>query len=151
MSSSSFFVFRFLYNPDYSYIMTAQDIQNYRSARMGLCKKIIVCQPDSLLQLRVVLPAQCLGFAHVQELPRRPVGLAGIPADLSLIAHHPPTRGSGKERIWGKWTCLERFFGATPICVVWKSAVQFTGQHRQLDPLANTSQIHQQSSSVESG
>nr|AAP86254.1 Ac1-290 [Rattus norvegicus] len=26
----------------------------------------------------------------------------------------PPTRGSGKERIWGKWTCSERFFGATP-------------------------------------
>ena len=37
-----------------------------------------------------------------------------------------PTRGSGKERIWGKWTCLERFFGAMPVCVVWKSAVQFT-------------------------
>jgi hypothetical protein len=35
----------------------------------------------------------------------------------------PPTRGSGKERIWGKWTCLERLFGATPVCVVWKSAV----------------------------
>jgi hypothetical protein len=27
----------------------------------------------------------------------------------------------------GKWTYLEKFFGATPICVVWKSAVQFTG------------------------
>jgi hypothetical protein len=23
--------------------------------------------------------------------------------------------------------CLERFFGATPICVLWKLAVQFTG------------------------
>jgi hypothetical protein len=32
----------------------------------------------------------------------------------------PPTRGSGKERIQEKWTCLERFFGATPACVVRK-------------------------------
>ena len=39
----------------------------------------------------------------------------------------PPTRGSEKERIQGKWTCLERFFGATSFCVVWKSAVEFTG------------------------
>jgi hypothetical protein len=37
----------------------------------------------------------------------------------SLVAHHPPEivekkgyRGCGVE----KWTCLERFFGATPIC-----------------------------------
>jgi hypothetical protein len=37
-----------------------------------------------------------------------------------------PTRDSGKEKIQGKWTCLERFFGATTACVVWKSAVQFT-------------------------
>lgn len=63
MSSSSFFVFRFLYNPDYSYIMTAQDIQNYRSARMGLCKKssyasripssnsVWYCQPSALALL----------------------------------------------------------------------------------------------------
>jgi hypothetical protein len=41
----------------------------------------------------------------------------------------PPTRGSGKERIQGKWTCLERFFGATPICVVWKSAARSTRKH----------------------
>jgi hypothetical protein len=41
------------------------------------------------------------------------------------------------------------FFGATPICDAWKSAVQFTGQQQQLDPLANTSWIHQQSSPVE--
>jgi hypothetical protein len=54
----------------------------------------------------------------------------------------PTTKGSGKERIQGKWTCLERFFGATPFCVVWKTAVQFTGRQQQLDPLANTSQIH---------
>jgi hypothetical protein len=63
-----------------------------------------------------------------------------------------PTRGSGKERIQEKWTCLERFFGATLICVVWKSAVQFTGQQQQqLDPLENTSWIHWQFSLVELG
>jgi hypothetical protein len=56
-----------------------------------------------------------------------------------------PNKGMKKERIQGKWTCLERFFEATPVCV------QFTGQQWQLDPLANTSWIHQQSSLVESG
>jgi hypothetical protein len=34
--------------------------------------------------------------------------------------------GSGEKKDTGKETCLERFFGATPVCVVWKSAVQFT-------------------------
>jgi hypothetical protein len=52
-----------------------------------------------------------------------------------------PSRGGGKERIWGKWTCSERFFGATPVCVVRKSAVQFPGQQWQLDPLTDTSRI----------
>jgi hypothetical protein len=33
-----------------------------------------------------------------------------------------------KKKGCRKWTCLERFFGASSICVVWKSAVQFTGQ-----------------------
>ena len=32
------------------------------------------------------------------------------------------------------------FLEATPISVVWKSAVQFTGQQRQLDPHANTTE-----------
>jgi hypothetical protein len=45
---------------------------------------------------------------------------------FNLSFNLPPTRGSGKERIWEKWTCLERFFGATSVCVVWKSAVQLT-------------------------
>ena len=64
-------------------------------------------------------------------------------------------RGYGRDKGMGtrgeEWTCLERFLGATPICVVRKSAVRFTGQQWQLDPLANTSQIHQQSSWVEMG
>jgi hypothetical protein len=46
---------------------------------------------------------------------------------FNLSASPPPTRGGGKEKIQGKWTCLEKFFRAAPICVVWKSAVQFTG------------------------
>jgi hypothetical protein len=45
---------------------------------------------------------------------------------FNLSCNPPPTRGSGKERIQGKWTSVERFFGATPICVVWKPAVHFT-------------------------
>jgi hypothetical protein len=43
--------------------------------------------------------------------------------------------------LW-EWTCLERFFGATPIFVVWKLAVQFTDQQWQLDSLANIFQIY---------
>jgi hypothetical protein len=46
---------------------------------------------------------------------------------FNLPYNPPPTRGNGKERLWGKWACLERFSGVTPICVVWKLAVQFTG------------------------
>jgi hypothetical protein len=40
-------------------------------------------------------------------------------------------------------TCFKRFFRATPTCVVCKSAVRFVSQQWQLDPLANTSRIHQ--------
>jgi hypothetical protein len=69
---------------------------------------------------------------------------------FNLPSSPPPTRGSRKERILGKWTCLERFFGATPTCVVWKFSVQFTGyRQRKLDSLTNTSQMYQQSSSVD--
>jgi hypothetical protein len=53
----------------------------------------------------------------------------------------PPT--SGKERIWEKWTCFEKFFGATPTCVVWKS--KFSSQvcrQQQLNPLKNTPRIY---------
>jgi hypothetical protein len=46
----------------------------------------------------------------------------------------PPSRGSGKGRLWGKWTYLERFFGATHICVVYKSAVQFTSLQAAATP-----------------
>jgi hypothetical protein len=60
---------------------------------------------------------------------------------FSLPCSPPPTRDSGNKRIPGKWTCLERFFGATPVCVVWNWTVQLTGLQRQLDPLTNTSQI----------
>jgi len=46
----------------------------------------------------------------------------------SLVAYHPPEVMERKGyRGLGKWTCLERFYGATAICVVWKLAVQFTG------------------------
>jgi hypothetical protein len=46
---------------------------------------------------------------------------------LKLPSSPPLARSSGKERICGEWTYLEMFFGATPVCVVWKSAIQFTG------------------------
>ena len=52
---------------------------------------------------------------------------------FNLPCNPPLTRDSRKERTWGggrgeKWTCLGRFFRETPVCAVWKSAVQFTGQ-----------------------
>jgi hypothetical protein len=61
--------------------------------------------------------------------------------------HHPP-EVVGEKMIQQKWTCLERFIVATPICVVWKSAIS---RQWQLDPFTNTSQIYQNSSLVESG
>jgi len=42
------------------------------------------------------------------------------------VAHYPPELVEKKG--YGGWgTCLEGFFGAIPFCVVWKSAIQFTG------------------------
>jgi hypothetical protein len=32
-----------------------------------------------------------------------------------------------KKGYGGSRPILQRFFGTTPVCVVWKSAVQFTG------------------------
>jgi len=69
---------------------------------------------------------------------------------VNLLSSPPPTRGNGKERIWGRGPVEKWFFGATLICIVRKSAVQFIGQWQQLNPLTKTSQIHQQSSSVDS-
>jgi len=68
----------------------------------------------------------------------------GVLKHFNLPFSPPPTRGSGRERIREKRTYLK-------MVVAWKSAVQFTGQQQQLDPLTNTSQIIHQSSSVESG
>jgi hypothetical protein len=45
---------------------------------------------------------------------------------LNLPGIPPPAIGSRKEMIQRKWPHLERFFGATPICVAWRTAVQFT-------------------------
>jgi hypothetical protein len=42
-------------------------------------------------------------------------------------------KGWGRECI-----CFERLPGATPICVIWKSAVQFPDLQGQLDQLENT-------------
>jgi hypothetical protein len=46
---------------------------------------------------------------------------------FNLPCNPPPNKGSGKERIQGKWARLEKSFGATPVHVIWKLAVQFTG------------------------
>ena len=42
---------------------------------------------------------------------------------FNLPCSPQPTRSSGRKRICGKWTCLERMFGATAICVVGKLTV----------------------------
>jgi hypothetical protein len=39
-----------------------------------------------------------------------------------LLAYHPP-EVVGKKGYGGKWTCLERFFGATPDCLEISSSV----------------------------
>lgn len=50
-----------------------------------------------------------------------------------------------------KWTCIERFFGATAICVVWKFAVQYTGQqwqHYTSSPVRQSGDSKHQSAAV---
>jgi hypothetical protein len=64
---------------------------------------------------------------------------------FNLPSSPSPTRGSGKERLLGyggSGPVLKLFFGVNPICIVRKPALQFTGQHQQLNLLANTSQIY---------
>jgi hypothetical protein len=56
-----------------------------------------------------------------------------------FIIIRPGSMAAGKEGIWGKWTCLEMVLWSKSMRVVRKSAVQFKGPQRQLDPLANTS------------
>jgi len=55
----------------------------------------------------------------------------------------PPTRGSGKERMQGKWTCFERFFGATPELPGNQQFSSQVSRQWRLDTLKNTSQMHQ--------
>lgn len=68
---------------------------------------------------------------------------------FNLPCSPPPNRGSKKERIQEKVDLLEKFFEQLPSVLY--EYQQFSSQvsrQRQLDSLANTSQIHQQSSSV---
>jgi hypothetical protein len=50
---------------------------------------------------------------------------------FNLLFSLPPTRSSEEERTQGNGY-------ATPVYAIRKSAVQFTGQQQQIDPLANT-------------
>ena len=42
----------------------------------------------------------------------------------------------------GKWACLERFFGATPVCVVWKSTVQIIDEQAAAAAAAPSTSKH---------
>jgi hypothetical protein len=57
------------------------------------------------------------------------------------LAQHPP-EVVGKKGYGGSGPVYKWFFGADPICVVGKSAGQFTGLQWQLNPLTNISQTH---------
>jgi hypothetical protein len=54
-----------------------------------------------------------------------------LTALTSLLVHHSPEvvgkKGYGKEG-GRSGTCLEKFFGAAALCVVWKLTIPFTGQ-----------------------
>jgi len=66
-----------------------------------------------------------------------------LPSERKALGSVPSSEKKKKEkRKKKKW-----FSGVNPVCVVRKSGVQFTGISKQ-QPLANTTQIHQQSSSV---
>jgi hypothetical protein len=63
------------------------------------------------------------------------------------LAHHLPEVVE-KKGCRGSGPVQKLFFVVSTICVVRKSAVKFTGQQWQPDPLTNTSWIYRQSSSV---
>lgn len=69
---------------------------------------------------------------------------------FNLPSSPPPTRGSGKERIQVKWTCLEMVLWRKSClhCQEISSSVHWPAAAA---PLENTSWMHQQSSSVVSG
>jgi len=87
-------------------------------------------QPSQLASLfPVVARGSSKGFKQgAVTLIFQTLFLTVVPKHFNLPCSPAPTRGNGKERIWRKWTCLERFFGATAVRVVWKSGVHFTGQ-----------------------
>jgi hypothetical protein len=67
---------------------------------------------------------------------------------FNLPCSPSPTKGSRKERIQEKWTCLDRFFGATP--AVLSRNQQFYSQVSSSSSVHSQSlQLHQPSNSVE--
>jgi hypothetical protein len=69
------------------------------------------------------------------------------------VTHHPPEVVEKKGYRVGEVDLFRNVLSnSTSINVVWELAVQFTGlQVAELNSLSNSSQVHQQSSSVESG
>jgi hypothetical protein len=81
--------------------------------------------------------AKCPGGSRMEEFVKEMEETSGASEPVTLIflkpilmmvlkcfnlpPSPPSTRGSGKERIWGKWSCLEMVLGANPICVFRKS------------------------------
>lgn len=58
-----------------------------------------------------------------------------------LLAHHLAAEVVGKngpQEMGGSGPVEKLFFGANPVCIVRKSAVQVTGQQQQLRPFANS-------------
>ena len=72
---------------------------------------------------------------------------------FNLPCSPPPTTGSEKESTQdaGKGACLEMVLWSNSCLCCQELAVMFTDQQRQLNKLANISQILQMSGLVESG
>ena len=55
----------------------------------GIIQKIIIAEPDAVLQFCLVSPAETFSLRHIQQLPGRTIRAARVPPDLALVADNP--------------------------------------------------------------
>ena len=51
-------------------------------------QEVVISEPDAVLQLGLVGPAEGRRLAYVEQLVRRAVGTGGVPFDLARVTHH---------------------------------------------------------------
>ena len=97
------------------------------------------------LSLSLYLSSSPCNYSFFQTL-----FLVIVVTHVNLSCSPPPTRGNRRERIQGKWSSSKLLWNKSCLCCLEiSSSVYRLAGSSSLDPHANTSWIHQQSSSVE--